>query len=239
MDSAESIILTYHSIDTSASVLSVAPNRFAEQMRMLAASRIPVVPLSQSQAQPGSVALTFDDAYVNVLDAALPVLVEFGFPATVFMVSGMCGKMPAWKGAANVPLMSWPQLSQVQAHSIEIGAHSRSHPDLTRLPETEMLEEVETCQQEIGDRLGHVPSSFAYPYGSTNARVRQIVSLRYGLACGTRLRMVDPESDGFDLPRLDVYYFRETRRFSDLLEGRAGPYLKLRRLLRQVPRWVG
>lgn len=41
------------------------------------------------------VALTFDDAYVDVLERGLPILERFEFPATVFVVTGAIGE-PYW-----------------------------------------------------------------------------------------------------------------------------------------------
>src|SRR5512138_3597748 len=111
MTGGESIILTYHSLDDSGSVISIAPRLFREQMKSLQTSGLPVVSLEQVRTAPGSVALTFDDGYRNFLDCALPVLAEAGFPATVFAVTGFCGLVPGWSGqrasVPALPLMSW------------------------------------------------------------------------------------------------------------------------------------
>jgi peptidoglycan/xylan/chitin deacetylase (PgdA/CDA1 family) len=72
--------------------LCVAPERFAEQLRVLT-SRAEVVSLDDVR-QPGrhpSVAVTFDDGYADNLLAALPVAERFGVPITVFVASQMVG----------------------------------------------------------------------------------------------------------------------------------------------------
>ena len=92
-------ILTYHAIDEADPVLSTPPRRFAEQMRILAESGIRVVDLTElprviSAKSAGApvVALTFDDGLLSVYEHAFPVLVRYGFPAPVFIVSDYCGR---------------------------------------------------------------------------------------------------------------------------------------------------
>ena len=76
----------------------VAPERFAEQMEVLAATA-EVVPLAslpdaigrRRSARP-MVALTFDDGYLDNLQSAKPILEHYGLPATVFLVSGWLGR---------------------------------------------------------------------------------------------------------------------------------------------------
>ena len=43
-------------------------------------------------------ALTFDDGFANFAEHAVPVLQRLSFPATVFVVSGHCGRLNDWPG---------------------------------------------------------------------------------------------------------------------------------------------
>ena len=79
-----STILMYHSLDNSGSVISARPEVFRRQMEFLAASRIPVVPLAEALQRAGSVAITFDDGFRNVLDHAVPALARVWFPGHDF-----------------------------------------------------------------------------------------------------------------------------------------------------------
>ncbi len=234
MSGSDSFILTYHSLDLSGSVISVTPETFREHMRLLAASGRPVVRLEEALTTPGAVALTFDDGYLNFYDCALDILEQYGFPATVFVVSGRCGQVASWEGAAAEALMDWSHLAEAGKRGVSIGGHSVSHPDLTHLPAAEMRVEIEDCRDTIRDKLGVSPASFAYPYGASQEQVRNAAQKAFSLACGARLGVLRTDSSRFDLPRIDIYYFREQRRFQDLLAGRATAYLILRNSLRTV-----
>jgi peptidoglycan/xylan/chitin deacetylase (PgdA/CDA1 family) len=228
----------YHSLDDSGSVISTAPGTFRAQMEILRESGTPVVPLDRAPHTPGSVAITFDDAFRNFTTCAMPVLQRYGFPATVFAVSGYCGKWNQWPpqpqpGVVCQRLMGWGELRDIADQGIEIGSHTVHHPDLTHLPIHEAAQELSDSRSRLSDELGRAVDSFAYPYGRSTAAVRDVAKHHYRLACGTQLAMAGAESDPFDLPRIDAYYLRRLATFRRVIGG-AGAYIGFRRLLRTV-----
>jgi peptidoglycan/xylan/chitin deacetylase (PgdA/CDA1 family) len=111
------IVLMYHRVETlpvDPWQLAVAPDRFAEQIRLLAASRT-IVPLSWLATRIASgdlprrvAAVTFDDGYIDVFEEARPALEAAGCPATVFLATGALGS-PAgfwWDILARIILES-------------------------------------------------------------------------------------------------------------------------------------
>ncbi|GKY88148.1 polysaccharide deacetylase family protein [Sinisalibacter aestuarii] len=95
-------ILTYHAVTPGAPPLDdwcfLPARSFAAQMAFLHRFGFDVVPLAEGveALQAGrlkrrSVAITFDDGYRNNLTTALPILEKYGYPATVFVVSGFTG----------------------------------------------------------------------------------------------------------------------------------------------------
>ncbi len=239
MSSAESAILTYHSLDESGSVISVSPGLFRRQMESLARRGIPVVPLAGLLRGRGAFAITFDDGFLNFAEHGLPVLARLGFPATVFVVSGHCGGRNDWPSRVrgrvpNLELMGWPELRELPKAGIEVGAHGVRHEDLTRLPADAAEREMDDCRREIEDRLGVQADSFAYPFGSSNPRVRDLARRHFRIACGTELRFTAAGDDPLWLPRIDAYYLRSWDSLEPLATARGRMYIAGRGLLRGV-----
>ncbi len=211
-------ILTYHSIDDSRSPISVGPAVFRRQMEFLASGRPRVVRLADiasGKAPDESVALTFDDAFANFYELALPLLTDFALPATVFVVTDHVGGQNDWSapGVAHgavplLPLMSWEHLATLSERGIEIGAHTRRHPRLTGLTPSARADEIDGAAQRLEQELRTRPKAFAYPFGDVNHGVREAVGRTYACACTTELRALARVEDNLQLPRLDAYYFR-------------------------------
>ena len=234
-------ILTYHSIDDSSSVISIAPDVFRRHVAWLASGAVRVVPLDELMRLPTTahaVALTFDDGFVNFAEVAAPLLSRHHLPATVFVVSEHAGGTNAWRGTCahdipTLPLMDWSELGRMSTMGFAIGAHSRTHPHLAELPRAALLDEIDGSADRIVRELGVRPHAFAYPYGSVNETVALAASgFRFGLA--TELRMIGPGEDPRRLPRLDMYYFRAGTWLEAYGSARFRQYLWVRSRARRV-----
>ncbi len=243
------VILTYHGLDDSGSVLSVAPPIFAEQMRILRDLPVRVVALEkiacalvEGSAVEDLVAITFDDGFRSVFEHAVPVLQRYGFPATVFLVTDYCGANNAWPGqpawAPRAPLLDWTEVREMAAGGVVFGSHTRTHPDLRRVRPAQAHEELTGSKKAIEDATGRPVVTLAYPYGVSDASVRRLVEAHYALACTADLRFVRAGADRLALPRLDVHYLRRPALFARILSREVSGYLTLRRWLRDVRRTV-
>lgn len=209
-------ILTYHSIDDSGSVISMGREIFARHVKWLASGRVRVVSLEELVSSPvddDAVALTFDDGFRNFGEVAAPMLREHGLPATVFVVSDAVGGSNAWCGRGDpgvpvLPLLDWEALGRLVEQGFTVGAHTRTHPRLAGSSPATIEDEVVTGRERIVAELGTVPTTFAYPYGSQDARAVACVARHFTYGCGTALRMLDPSDSRACLPRLDTYYLR-------------------------------
>lgn len=115
------------------------------------------------------VLITFDDGYLNNYTEAFPVLNEFGFTATLYVVVQTVGWDNKWHDPASeirIPMISWDQLKELQKAGWEIGSHTMNHPRLDKIERKEAVAEIEKSRRIIGEFLGEVPLSFAYPYGN-------------------------------------------------------------------------
>jgi len=246
MTAGRSSILTYHSLDTANTVISVAPQLFRAQMAYLAEMDIPVVPLAAIRQTEGAVALTFDDGFRNFFEHAFPVLQEYNFPATVFAVSGYCGRQNSWPSQPQRPfvpkldLMSWTELEQISKAGISVGSHTVTHPKMSQLTEAEVENELRISRLDLENRTGRAVDVFAYPYGDSTPSVRRAVTRHFRLACGTQLDFVSSASDSFELPRIDVYYLHNRFCFQALGTRYGSAYIAARSSLRSLRQsWVG
>lgn len=81
-------------------------------LRALAAGRMP----------PRAVCITFDDGYRSIHDLALPVLREFGLPATVFVTSGHVDHGNMWNDRIIEALQALPS-GQLDLRSLGLGSY--------------------------------------------------------------------------------------------------------------------
>lgn len=233
-------ILMYHSLDSSGSVVSVAPRDFADGMAALAHLGYRGITLRKAAAHRQAhgtwpdrcVVLTFDDGYANFHEVALPVLTRHGFAATVFLVSGHVGGQNDWEPPLAqlgvCPMLSWGQVGELSAAGMEIGAHTKTHPDLAQLSPQAAQDEIVAARAEIEEHMGRRVESFAYPYGSLNGVARQIVAREFQAACTTVLKRADREPL-HELPRIEMHYIRSRRTLERLLNGELDRYLAVRR----------
>jgi peptidoglycan/xylan/chitin deacetylase (PgdA/CDA1 family) len=231
-----SAILTYHSLDESGSVISTSPAKFRAQMECLARSVAKVVPLSEVFQQRDAVAITFDDGFVNFAEHAVPVLERLSMPATVFVVSGYCGRRNRWQqppGIPDLPLMNWSMLRDLPA-CISLGAHSITHPDMRTLKDEEVTNEVRNSRTDIEQKTGRAVTAFAYPYGAVDRRAAAAVLRESMIGCGTRMGFLEARCDRAVLPRLDTFYLRSASWPEHLFGPSMRMYVALRRWLRQA-----
>ena len=130
------------------------------------------------------VMITFDDAYADLVEFALPVLERHSYPAIVFVPTSLVGKgMTCSRGnpTATLPVMSAEQLQRWAKRGVTFGAHSRSHPDLTTLDGEEAEAEIAGSKSDLTAMLGANVTAFAYPYGKVNDSVEKMVAASYAV----------------------------------------------------------
>ena len=216
-------IVTFHAVDDAASVISFPPRVFAQGMAALHARGHRTVPLTEAlaclrQGRPfpdRAFVLTFDDGFQTVYTEAFPVLQRYGMSATVFLTVGAApdlhARRPAFEGRT---MLSWAEIREMQAGGIEFGAHTLTHPDLTRLPPDRAEVEMSASKAAIEEALGTAVTTFAYPYGRYDARSRTLAQQYFSGACADTLGLLSRLSDAYALERVDAYYMRAPRLFA-------------------------
>ncbi len=110
---------------------------------------------------------SWDDG--SVLDIKVAELLEkFKLKGTFYVVCDWIGK----QGYLN-----WDQIKDLDNRGFNIGSHTLSHPmDLKTLYEEELFAEVQTSKDILENVLGHNITSFCYPRGRADERVKEMVA---------------------------------------------------------------
>lgn len=243
-------VLTYHSIDDSGSPISVAPDAFRRHVDWLASGAVRVRSLhdllatNQSTSSDAAIALTFDDGIANFATHAAPLLKDRGLPVTLFVVSGHVGRDNRWGGRSqagipDLPLLDWDALGTLAADGVEIGAHTRTHPHLTRLSASAVQDEVLGATDEIVERLGRRPTTFSYPYGDCDDAVAAVARAAFQYACTTQFESLGADVDAARIPRLDACSYRDAGRLEEWGSVRFRAGVQLRRGVRWTRRVLG
>jgi peptidoglycan/xylan/chitin deacetylase (PgdA/CDA1 family) len=195
------MILMYHGVADVAedpNQLCVTPSRFAEQMASLHRLGLrgvgigTLVDAIRAGRQRGLAGITFDDGYVNVLEAALPELQRRGFTASVFIISDRLGGTNQWDEGPAWPLLSASQVGELAAAGMEIGSHGATHVRLAGLDAGQLEAEVSGSRASLGKLTGIPVRGFAYPYGSMDPPARRAVhDAGYDYACAVQTPMAD------------------------------------------------
>ena len=155
------------------------------------------------------VSLTFDDGYLDFFENAFPVLKKYGYPATVFVVSGSAGKYNGWDSdtlGVRKTLMDWDKIKLISKEGITIGAHTVSHPRLSALSGDGIVKEVSGSKAEIEERIGKPVDFFCYPYGDFNDEaVRQVRDSGFLGAVSVNRGFLYKGDDPFKIKRVPVW----------------------------------
>lgn len=235
-------ILTWHSIDDSGSVISTPPAELRRQLVWLAESGIEVLDLESLLVSRAAraVALTFDDAFENFVTRAWPLLLELDLPATVFVPTGHVGRTNAWESGGplpELPILQWEALARLAEAGLSLGSHSVSHPDLRRLDDATLREEIAGAAARIRSETGREARAFAYPFGAVDDRVAARVGEQHPLAVTTEFRTLDAPGNALRLPRLDAFYFKRVGRLETFGTKAFERFVDTRRRLRRARRF--
>jgi peptidoglycan/xylan/chitin deacetylase (PgdA/CDA1 family) len=179
--------------------------------------------------------ITFDDGYETVYREAFPILQRYGMSATVFLTVGDQktgnGRLPSLEGRS---MLSWSEIKEMQRGRMDFGAHTLTHPDLTRLPIERAESEICDSKAIIEDALSAQVDIFAYPFGRYDERCREIVRQNFIVGCSDELGLVRAGSDRYALERVDASYLRRDRLFDIMLTRLFPWYIWARGIPRRI-----
>lgn len=242
---SDRLVLGYHGISpTWPSPLAVTPKRFRAQLRLLARRGYRAcgfTELVEESARGRLLAITFDDAYMSIVEHALPIMRELGMVGTVFVPTGrLDGEKPMrWSGIENwtdsvysdeVRGLSWDALRGLADEGWEIASHTITHALLPALDDAALARELTDSREAVSKQIGRPCTSLAYPYGIADERVARAAAA-CGYSAATVLTSSLAGAGRFTYPRVGVFLEDSTPRFA--LES-----LPLARRLRATAAWA-
>ena len=164
------VILYYHDIPAATRA------RFARQMDRLKRRATVVGADWRGGPVKGRVcAITFDDAFISVVDNALPELAKRQLPCTIFVPVGVLGRAPGWtmetNCAADEVVADQDLIRSLPSPLVTLGAHTLTHPFLSRLPRHAARAEVEGSRELLTAMTGQDVRLLSFPYGDYDEEV--------------------------------------------------------------------
>lgn len=188
-------------------------------------------------------AITFDDAYRDFYTHAWPLLRALNLPATLFVPTRFIDEPAHLPLSRAVPgahtklqPMTWEQLREVAEDPlITIGSHTHNHPDLIKLSELQIADEMTQAASRFEAELGWVPADFAYPRGLWNERVQHVIAAYCETAAivGGEIAQV-ASTARYAVPRVPIRRSDGWRWFEPRIKGDLAGEEKVIRLAKRV-----
>ena len=209
------VILQYHHVsDSTPEATSISPKQFEVHLQYLKDNNFKVVLLSEiiekiknkKTLEDKIVAITFDDAYIDILTNGKPILDKFSYPYSIFVNPGIINRN---SNNAESHYLSWPQLKALADEGVIIANHGYEHDSMARI--TDGLTQKQWLEQQtesllkaeaiIKDKTGQSWRYFAYPYGEYDVSVQNWAKTNDFVAFSQQSGAIDLSTDLTSIPR--------------------------------------
>ncbi len=215
-------ILMYHAITTENTDgihrVHVTAAAFAKQMLWLAQNGYHTISvagavkiLNEGLSCTKYVVLTFDDGFSSVYNMAYPILQQYGYTASLYLVTDVLNK-PSFNGISgfdSAPSGDRPltttEVKVLQQSGWEIGAHSCTHARHRSLTPSQLHHEI-AGSKKVLESLFDIPvRSYAFPFGSyTVPALQQLQDEAYDAGLSVHSGKAGYKSDLRRLPRIEI-----------------------------------
>ena len=154
------------------------------------------------------IVITFDDGNENVFLNAFPLMKQFGFVGTLYIIADRVNADG---------FLTENQIKEMQINGWEIGNHSMTHADLVAHPDL-LRNEVGNSKYNLETITGTSILSFAYPFGKANGVTKDwIKKLGYSAGIGLGITNTQSIQSLFYLSRREVNSQMDISDFEKLL----------------------
>lgn len=103
------------------------------------------------------VVLTFDDASASHYNIVMPLLKKYNFGGTFYI----CEFPPCFPDTTK--FMTWDKIAELNREGLEVGNHTKSHALLTKISQSQIIEELDYIDNKCKEYGIPKPETFAYP----------------------------------------------------------------------------
>ena len=214
-------VLLYHNIMPGGSAgdrSTVTLDQLREQLNYLKANDFVSLSLNKflsiiSGKEPApkkSFLLTFDDGYLNNLKYAYPMLQEFGWHATFFLLGVHLEKNMS-PAVNDNEKMNVTQLSTIDPDIVQFGMHGHAHENFSTLSINDAHSVIKNMIRAFDESGLQYFKVLAYPYGARPkyGKFEQLKSLFQAEGITDAFRVgnkpqVTPAGDPYQLKRIDI-----------------------------------
>ncbi len=164
-------------------------------------------PFTQFPVKP--IILTFDDGYLDNFENVLPLTNKYHFKGVMFLLGDAKINYNYWdvkNGEHRDALMDTNQKKAFVESGWEIGGHSLTHADLTKLDASNAMKEISESKSNLETQLNTKVITFAYPFGILNEQVKDLVKQsNYQFAVATDSGGLMIEDDLMQIFRVNIF----------------------------------
>ena len=159
------------------------------------------IPIYYVDTDKKQVALSFDAAWGNEqTEHLLEILDKYKVKSTFFLVGDWVKNYP-------------DSVKDIAKHGHDVGNHSNTHPHMTQMSSSDMVGQIQSCNEKIKELTGKTPTLFRAPYGDYNNDVVKSVN-GCNMYCVQwdvdSLDWKDPTPEQIKQGGLDAYYVDHT-----------------------------
>lgn len=202
-------VIFYHSIEASKdNELKMSKEKFRKEMQYLKDNKYTTLTLDEfydyiknnKSIPENSILITFDDGYVDNYTNAYPVLKEFGFNATIFVITDMIGN--------HYDYLTRDQIKEMSQNGIDIASHTAGHENLLEISKKNQVETLKKSKEVLEDITGKKIEYVAYPFGDFNdITIEATKEVGYKMAFSTIRGWSDGNDDSYKIKRVYISAF--------------------------------
>ena len=224
------VLLMLHDINNETrNLYSLSPGILEKNIKILLAAGFTFVKVSEivDEMKTGTlkdgkrIAFTCDDGYQGLYTNGYGLFQKYGIYPTLYLTTEFLNNFSWFSYAKKIPsiiseseaitcngfrrdFLTDDQVIELIRYGVEIGSHSVYHTHLTEIPDELLQEEIMQSKQRLEKRYNLEISSFAYPFGDFNKKVRDCAGTQYVSCVTVNSAKVLPQGNLLEIPRVNM-----------------------------------